>query len=113
MSNQYNISFTTKTKNHSYGVTEHARHRMEQRGVSEEAVELALHYGRKIHSRGAIFHVIGRKEISKLGNTHPKLRLLNGVQVLTSTDGESIITVYKNHDLRGIRPCKRRQRHYH
>lgn len=94
-------------------VTDHARKRMGQRGVSEEAVELALHFGRKIHSRHAIYHVIGRKEIIKLGDQHPEMKELDGVQVLTASDGESVITVYRNHDLRGIRPNKRKHRHLH
>jgi len=113
MTNDFNITCSTETETQTYDVTQHARQRMGQRGVSEEAVELALHYGRKIHSRGAVFHVIGRKEIAKLGDEHPEITDLDGVQVLTSADGESVITVYKNHDFRGIRPTKRRQRHYH
>ncbi|WP_417228309.1 DUF4258 domain-containing protein [Amphritea sp.] len=94
-------------------LTEHARQRMNQRGVSEQAVELALQFGRKIHSRRALFHVIGKKEINKLGDQHPELKELDGVQVLTTEDSESIITVYRNHDLRAIRPNKRKHRHLH
>ncbi|MCW8884898.1 MAG: DUF4258 domain-containing protein [Motiliproteus sp.] len=94
-------------------LTDHARQRMDQRGVSEQDVELALQFGRKVHSRRALFHVIGRKEIKKLGDKHPELKGLDGVQVLTSEDGESVITVYRNHDLRAIRPNKRKHRHLH
>ena len=94
-------------------LTEHARQRMDQRGVSEQAVELALQFGRKIHSRRALFHVIGKKEINKLGDLHPELKELDGVQVLTTEDSESVITVYRNHDLRAIRPNKRKHRHMH
>ncbi|MGB2221966.1 DUF4258 domain-containing protein [Neptunomonas sp.] len=96
-----------------FELTEHARQRMMQRGVSEQAVMLALEFGRKIHSRRALFHVIGRKEISKLGDQHPELKELDGVQVLTTKDSESVITVYRNHDLRAIRPNKRKHRHLH
>jgi len=96
----------------SFSVSDHARLRMGQRGVSEEAVELALTYGRKIHSRGAVFYVIGRKEISKLEDDMPEIATLDGVQVIASSDG-SVITVYKNHDLRAIRPTKRCCRHQH
>jgi len=113
MTTELNITFDTETETQNFALTEHARQRMGQRGVSEEAVELALNYGRKIHSRGAVFHVIGRKEIAKLGDEHPEMAELDGVQVLTSSDCESVLTVYKNHDFRSIRPTKRRQRHYH
>lgn len=96
-----------------FELTEHARQRMNQRGVSEQAVELALQFGRKIHSRHALFHVIGKKEINKLGDQHPELKELDGVQVLTTEDSESVVTVYRNHDLRAIRPNKRKHRHLH
>lgn len=96
-----------------FELTEHARQRMDQRGVSEQAIELALRFGRKIHSRRALFHVIGKKEINKLGGQYPELKELDGVQVITTGDNESVITVYRNHDLRAIRPNKRKHRHLH
>ncbi len=91
----------------------HARKRMDQRGVSEQAVLLTLRYGRKIHSRRTVFHVIGRKEIARYGKQVPELLALDGVQVITSQDEHTVVTVYRNHDLRGIRPTKRKHRHLH
>lgn len=104
---------TTFQSSEDYMLTEHARQRMDQRGISEESIELILQYGRKIHSRRTLYHVIGRKEIQKLGIQHPELKALDGVQVLTSSDCETVITVYRNHDLRSIRPNKRKHRHMH
>ncbi len=91
----------------------HARKRMDQRGVSEQAVQLALSYGRKIYSRRTVFHVIGRKEIARHGKQVPELLALDGVQVITSLDQYTVVTVYRNHELRGIRPTKRKHRHLH
>jgi hypothetical protein len=105
------IEYCTETD--TVVLTEHARQRMDLRGVSEQVVELALQFGRKIRARRALYHVIGRKEIQALGAQHPELKGLDGLQVLTSVNGESVITVYRNHDLRAIRPNKRKHRHLH
>lgn len=94
-------------------LSEHASHRMCQRGLHDWQIELVLKYGRKIHSRRAVFHVVGRKEIQKYGAKIPELKELDGIQVVTDSGNLSILTVYRNHDLRGIRPNKRRHRHLH
>lgn len=100
-------------ENDAVEVSEHARQRMGQRGVSQQAVELVLKYGRKIHSRRALYHVIGKKEIEAFGDTYPDIKELDGVQVLTTAGSDSVITVFRNHDLRSIRPKKRKHRHLH
>lgn len=94
-------------------MTEHALTRMAQRGLHESDVGLALRYGRKIHSRRALFHVIGRKEINRFSNEIPEIKELDGVQVVTDGECETVVTVYRNHDLRAIRPNKRKHRHLH
>ena len=94
-------------------LSEHAAQRMCQRGLHEWQIELVLKYGREIHSRRAVFHVVGRKEIQKYGSKVPELKKLDGIQVVTGGDNLAILTVYRNHDLRGIRPNKRRHRHLH
>jgi hypothetical protein len=35
---------------------------------------------------------------------------LEGIQVVVNTDDEVVMTVYRNHDFRQIRPGKRRER---
>lgn len=39
----------------------HALKRMSQRGITTEAIEMTLHYGRKIYGRGVKCYVIGKK----------------------------------------------------
>lgn len=97
----------------SVDLSTHAEARMYQRGVSPDGVALALRFGRKIHSRGAVFHVIGKKEICRLSEKVPEIRELDGLQVVVSPAGDAVITIYKNHDLRAIRPTKRCDRHKH
>jgi len=91
----------------------HAAQRMSQRGLHVWQVELVLEYGREIHSRRAVFHVVGRKEIELYGSKVPELRKLDGVQVVAHSNSEIILTVYRNLDLRRIRPNKRKHRHLH
>lgn len=94
-------------------LTEHARKRMEQRGVKEDALKLTLQFGRKIYSRRALFYVIGHKEIKKHGEQYPRLKALEGLQVVVDVESQKVLTVYRSHDLRQIRPKKRKHCHLH
>lgn len=91
----------------------HAQQRMDLRGMSERDIELVLKFGRKIHSRRTVFHVIGRKEIKKYASECPELKELDGLHVLTVPDKGTVLTAYRNHDLRHIRPSKRKHKHLH
>lgn len=46
-------------------LSDHAQQRCSQRGLSEHHIKMAFRYGRTIHSRRAVFKVIGRKEIER------------------------------------------------
>jgi len=71
------------------------------------SVTKALAFGRVVHIRGASVHVIGRKEVSKLSREGIDLSSQEGVQVVCARDG-TVITVYRNRELRGLRPRRRR-----
>ena len=79
------------------GVTlsDHARTRMAQRGVRAAAVLAAIDHGREVRSRGAWFHVIGRKDVARARALGIDISRHEGVHVLQGADGK-IITVYKN-----------------
>ncbi len=94
-------------------LSSHARQRMDLRGMSERDIELVLKFGRKIHSRRTVFHVIGRKEIKNYASACPELKELDGLHVLTVPDKGTVLTAYRNHDLRLIRPSKRKHKHLH
>ena len=96
--------------NHSF--CPHAAARMQQRGIKPEIVELVLRFGRIIHARGLVFRVIGRKEVARFAEIGINLTRAEGVQVLVQADG-SVLTLYRNHNLRGIRPCKRKHAMHH
>lgn len=92
-----------------YSLTRHACERMSGRGLSPSAVRLALNYGRTAHIRGATIYAVGRKEVERFRQDGIELSLVEGVQVVC-TDSGSILTVYRNRDLRGLRPRSRRAR---
>lgn len=94
-------------------ISSHAQQRMDLRGMSERDIELVLKFGRKIHSRKTVFHVIGRKEIKKYASECPELKKLDGLHVLTAPDKGTVLTAYRNHDFRHIRPSKRKHKHLH
>lgn len=84
-------------------MTHHAVQRMDSRRISMEAVEHVLEYGRLVRSRGASIYVIGRKEVAYSQIRGVDLSDLEGIQVVCGKDG-AIMTVYRNRDLRGLRP---------
>lgn len=90
-----------------YALTQHALQRMDMRGFSSSEVNLAITFGRNVHTRGAIIYVVGRKEISLCAAFGIDLSDLDGLQVVCSNDG-AVMTVYRNRDLRGLRPRRRR-----
>ena len=75
------------------------------------AVDAALVHGRVVHVHGAVYHVIGRREVSHLKRRGIDLSLHEGVHVVCVPGGGTLVlTVYRNQDLRGLRPRPRRPR---
>lgn len=92
-------------------LTRHAAERMRVRRLRPAAVAAAITYGRVVHVRGADIHVIGRREVESCKLEGIDLARYEGVQVVCSREG-AILTVYRNHDFRGLRPrWGRRGRH--
>ena len=91
----------------SFAFTSHAIHRMDERGISQEAVDLAVSYGRAVHERGATIYAIGRKEVQRYRSQGVDLSDQEGIQVVCNKAG-GIMTVYRNRDFRSLRPRRRR-----
>ena len=94
---------------HSRILTDHAHRRMAARRLSQAAVTAVLAFGRSIHTRGAEIYVIGRKEVVYYHSQGIDLTPFEGVQLVCSRDG-TILTMYRNHDLRRLRPQRRARR---
>jgi hypothetical protein len=96
----------------SLPLTDHAWSRMCRRGIAPSDVQRVLEHGRVVHTRGARFHVIGKREVKCGRRNGLDLRDLDGIQVLCAEDG-SVITVYRNRDLRNLQRRPRRRRPGH
>lgn len=85
-------------------VTDHALCRMHERRVNAQHVAFALEHGRTVWCRGARLQVVGRREIRRAErrgvDVPPRAE---GVQVVCAADADTILTVYRNRDLRGCR----------
>ncbi len=99
-------SSTTGTR-----ITQHASARMNARGLTNAAINVALTYGRVVHVRGAAIYVIGRKEVEKMARAGLKLDAYEGVQVVCTPDDAAVLTAYRNHDFRGLKARGSRRRH--
>jgi hypothetical protein len=80
---------------------------MYARSISVDALRSALKYGRAAWTRGGRIYAIGRKEV-RYYRAHGGVDLarFEGIHVVESADG-TVITVYRNRDLRGLRADKR------
>lgn len=83
-------------------LTDHARLRMDGRRIPAAAVAAVLDYGRVVWVRGAQVYALGRKEVDRAARRGLDLRAYAGLQVVCTPDGD-VITVYRNHDFRGLR----------
>jgi len=100
---------TSNPANGDTRLTRHATERMAQRGIPSEVIENVIEYGRAVNMRGAVIHAIGRKEVERLRQNDLDLSASEGVQVVCSPDG-TVLTVYRNHDFRGLRTSLGRSR---
>jgi len=80
------------------------------RGIKQEAIEAVLEYGRIVYIRGAKVFVVGRKEAERYRTSGVDLSAIEGVHVVCTPKGTTIITTYRNRDLRDLRPFRKRGR---
>ncbi|AXJ02431.1 protein of unknown function (DUF4258) [Cyclonatronum proteinivorum] len=80
-------------------LSDHARTRMAQRGISPLAVKLAITRGVCIRKQGLVFRVLRGKDIPPSISPHTRGRIKNTV-VVTKTDTDTgtclVLTTYRN-----------------
>ena len=91
----------------SFRLSNHAQSRMSQRSVRQSGIEAAIAFGRKVYTRGAVYWVIGRKEVENCSICD--LRAFEGIHVVC-THNQVIKTVYRQRDLSKLRPKRRKRR---
>jgi len=81
-------------------LTKHAAVRCAQRGISRELISIILDYGRSVYDLGGgCRYFLGRSEKKRLARIQPDIsrrfgRKLDCVVVVSSRDGEEVITTY-------------------
>ena len=93
----------------SHSLSEHALERMQQRGISHEAVFQTIAFGRISRGRGATIYAIGKKEISEFAKDGIDLSGYEGVHVVMTRKG-TVSTVYRNVSVPKLKPKKRMPR---
>lgn len=86
--------------------SKHALQRAGQRRINVEDLTFVLKYGTEIHRTGVIFIFLRHRDIPDQLRHDSNLRKLEGTTVIISSDGEKVITVYRNRD--AIRVIKRK-----
>lgn len=91
-------------------LSQHAEVRMQQRGIRRTDIELAVQYGRRIHAKGLIYYVVGRKEVERQAKHGRNIAGLAGLQVLVQEEDELVVTTYRSTDFHAIRSTARSKR---
>ena len=86
----------------SHIVTHHACEQMAARGISQDAIQAALAFGKEVYTRGAIIYALGKKEAKRAYHEAGDLSRFSGVQVVCSHRG-IVLTAYRNRNFRGLR----------
>ncbi len=89
-----------------YFVSSHALRRLMSRGLSLDAIEAVLNFGRVSHTRGAEIHAVGWKEVERYQRKLIDLAPYAGLQVVCTRNGGVVLTAYRNHDFRNLRDGK-------
>ena len=88
----------------------HAAERVGQRRIRFEDVDLVLRYGKEIHRAGVMFVFLGHRHIPEQLRHDRILTGLEGLTVIMSSDGEQVITAYRNRH--AIRDIKRKAKRF-
>ncbi|MCP3978156.1 MAG: DUF4258 domain-containing protein, partial [bacterium] len=78
------------------------------RAIDRKTVDMVVAHGRTVYARGATIHVIGRKEVQQAKLLGIDIAHCQAVHVVCSSVGGPVTTVYRNPNLRGLRPLRHR-----
>ncbi len=83
--------------------THHARKRSAERGVSSDAVQAALWWGREVRVPTIIHHVLDRKSVAAARREGVDVDRYLGTIVIESARTGAIVTVYRTRSPKRIR----------
>jgi len=84
-------------------LTGHAASRMGSRRISHDDVAAVMSYGRCFYVRGAMVYALGHHEAEKCRKDGLRVDRIEGLQVVCSSENETIITAYRNNNLHSLR----------
>ena len=93
-------------------LSQHAEERMDARSIGAEAIEGVIRCGRVVYANKARIYFVGRREVRRCAKQGIDISAWEGIHVVTSFDGV-VITTYRNHSLRHLRPRRPRRREHH
>ena len=97
----------------SIAITNHARQRASQRGISLEQIELCISYGVRMNRTGMEFYCMTKKCLKKLKKaTGAYMDKLQDLIVMTTYEDDgvlAVVTVYKNHN--GFKTIKKKRKY--
>ena len=75
-------------------LTAHGEERRRQRGITEDQLELTLHYGTRLHVTGAVLFYLRRRDIPRWVDSDYAAKV-HGTVAVVSQDG-AVMTTYRN-----------------
>jgi len=84
-------------------LTGHAASRMGSRRISHNDVAAVMNYGRCFYVRGAVVYALGHREAEICRKDGIRVDRIEGLQVVCSSENETIITAYRNNNLHSLR----------
>jgi len=77
-------------------VSQHARARMDMRRIKPDEISYVMDYGLCYRISGAIVYTMGRKAMTVCRKQGGATERLAGLQVICSSDNDTVITVFRN-----------------
>jgi len=87
--------------------TRHMQKRLQQRGIGEEHICLAMDYGEAFFRQGLIFYVVGEKLLLMLPDHRLREKIKNLV-VVVSPETNDVLTCYRSK--KGMRHVRKKQK---
>ena len=92
--------------------TIHATRRMSDRVIHPSVVSIVMQYGHCHHVRGADIYALRRRDLDYCSNEVVDSERLEGVQVVCLPGSDTVLTVYRNGDLRSLKKRTPKRRSY-
>jgi len=76
--------------------TLHSAFRSAQRGLSDDEIEYVLQFGSQYHCGGALIYYLRRQDVPHTDQRIDWVMCLVGTALVVSSDGDTLLTVWRN-----------------